>query len=97
MSEKELVARGAQCVTGDLILRNTVVGRYRNGVFAITPEGEAELDVLEVVAKEAAPAKPKSEPKSKPKAVAKPAAPAPTDDGLSDASLDALLNDPLLD
>lgn len=52
MSDKDLIARGAQCVTGDLILRNKVVGFYRNGVFNITDDGEKELQVVEVAATE---------------------------------------------
>ena len=53
MSDKELIARGAEVVTGDLILGRTVVGHYRNGQFILTPEGAHELDnVVEVQAKE---------------------------------------------
>lgn len=54
--EKELVARGAECVAGDLILNRVLVGQYRNGQFILTPEGRHELDTV-VVAAEAAPAK----------------------------------------
>lgn len=57
MSDKELIARGAEVVTGDLILGRTVVGHYRNGQFILTPEGANELDnVVEVQAKEVVPA-----------------------------------------
>ena len=44
--EKELVARGADCVLGDLILNRVTVGRYRNGQFLLTPEGRNELDTV---------------------------------------------------
>lgn len=43
MSDKELIARGAEPVTGDLILNREVVGQYRNGQFILTPAGVAEL------------------------------------------------------
>lgn len=53
MSDKELIARGAEVVTGDLILNRKVVGHYRNGQFVITPEGAYELEnVVEAVTKE---------------------------------------------
>ena len=46
MSDKELLARGAECVCGDLILNRKTVGHYRNGQFIITPEG---ADILQNV------------------------------------------------
>lgn len=46
--EATLWARGADSVGGDLMLRNKVVATYRNGVFALTDDGVAELDVEEV-------------------------------------------------
>lgn len=58
MQDKELIARGAECICGDLILNRTVVGHYRNGQFIITPEGADELaNVVEVQATEVKPAK----------------------------------------
>lgn len=55
MSDKELIARGAEVVTGDLILGRAVVGHYRNGQFILTPEGAHELNnVVEVQVKEVA-------------------------------------------
>ena len=55
MSDKELISRGAELVTGDLILRRKVVGQYRNGQFMLTPEGVNELEnIVDVVVKEAA-------------------------------------------
>lgn len=58
MQEKELIARGAECVCGDLILNRKVVGHYRNGQFIITPEGADELNnVVEVQATEVKPVK----------------------------------------
>lgn len=58
MQDKELIARGAECVCGDLILGRTVVGHYRNGQFIITPEGADELaNVVEVKATEVKPVK----------------------------------------
>jgi len=53
MSDKELIARGAEVVTGDLIMNRKVMGHYRNGQFILTPEGADELNnVVDVVAKE---------------------------------------------
>jgi len=58
MQDKELIARGAECVCGDLILGRKVVGHYRNGQFVITPEGADELEnVVEVQATEVKPVK----------------------------------------
>lgn len=58
MQDKELIARGAECICGDLILNRTVVGHYRNGQFIITPEGADELaNVVEVKATEVKPVK----------------------------------------
>lgn len=82
MSEKALIARGAECVTGDLVLRNKVVGRYRDGNFYITPEGTAELEVEEVEAREVKPKAPKA-----PKA-AKAAKAAKEADAAEDAAAD---------
>jgi len=79
MSDKELIARGAEVVTGDLILGRTVVGHYRNGQFILTPEGAHELDnVVEVQAKDV------TVPTRTPR-VGKKAAPATTDAPPSDA------------
>lgn len=57
--EATLWARGADPVGGDLMLRNKIVGTYRNGVFALTEDGLAELEVdeIEVVEVKAAPKK----------------------------------------
>lgn len=62
MSDKELISRGAELVTGDLILHRKVVGQYRNGQFMLTPEGVNELEnIVDVVVKEAAsPRKPRA-------------------------------------
>lgn len=38
-TEKELIAAGADCVCGDLVLNHVVVGRYRDGSFYPTDEG----------------------------------------------------------
>lgn len=58
MSDKELLARGAECVAGDLILHRKVVGHYRNGQFVITPEGADILqNVVDVDAVEVTPPK----------------------------------------
>lgn len=72
MSEKELVARGAECVAGDLILNRTVVGMYRSGQFIMTPDGADELqNTVEVAAVEvpAVRTKPAGRAKPAPKAV----------------------------
>lgn len=47
-----LLAKGAQIVGGDLILRHQVVGMFRYGDLIITPEGEAELEIVDVEVKE---------------------------------------------
>ena len=86
MSDKELIARGAEPVTGDLILNREVVGQYRNGQFILTPEGVAELarDAATPATKTAKAAKPTAAPATKTAKAAKPAAepaeaPAPAD------------------
>lgn len=48
----KLLAKGAQIVGGDLILRHQVVGKFRHGDFILTPEGEAELEITDVEVKE---------------------------------------------
>ena len=50
--EATLWARGADSVGGELMLRNKVMATYRNGVFALTDAGVAELEVEEVEAVE---------------------------------------------
>jgi hypothetical protein len=45
----KLLEKGAQVVGGDLILRHKVMGQFRNGDFFVTPEGMAELDIIDVV------------------------------------------------
>ena len=84
MSDKELISRGAECVTGDLYLKHTRVGMYRNGQFILTPEGAEELaNVVEAEAVEVS---------AKPKGKAKPALAAPTTTLADDlAGLDAQL------
>lgn len=83
MSDKELMARGAECIAGELVLRRKTVGRYRNGQFILTPEGQAELQIVDVEAKPAGAATPDRERKpaktTKPAKPAKPAAPSPVD------------------
>lgn len=72
---EKLLARGAELVAGDLILRGMSMGLLRNGDLQITPEGLNELEVQDVQAKPApAPAKP---PKSAPAKAPKPAKAAP--------------------
>lgn len=91
MSDKELIARGAEVVTGDLILGRTVVGQYRNGQFILTPEGAHELNnVVEVQAKEVAPA-------TRAPRVGKkqPAAQVPSETDVTDTSADATAADVL--
>lgn len=69
----KLLAKGAQVVGGDLILRHKVMGQFRHGDFFVTPEGMEELEILDVEVKETKPTKAK-------KAVA---APAPTGDDIT--------------
>jgi len=49
---EKLIAKGAQLVAGDLILRHQVVGMYRYDDFILTPEGQAELEIMDVEVKE---------------------------------------------
>lgn len=49
---EKLLAKGAQIVGGDLILRHQVMGMFRYGDFILTPEGEAELEITDVEVKE---------------------------------------------
>ena len=81
MSDKELIARGAEVVTGDLILLRKVVGHYRNGQFVITPEGADELEnIVDAVAKDVTPPR-----KSKAKVIVADAEPAsPIMDSIDD-------------
>ena len=52
MTESEqLIAKGAHSVAGDIFHRHTILGTTRDGVFSITPEGQAFLEVEDVVAK----------------------------------------------
>lgn len=45
----QLIAKGGQIVGGDLIFKHKVMGQFRNGDFFLTPDGEAELAVTDVV------------------------------------------------
>lgn len=81
-AEQVFLERGAQCVGGDLILRQKVVGQYRNGSLIVTDDGKAELEIDEVEAVEAA------APKAPRKARAKAAKP-DADEDLTD--LDGLV------
>lgn len=66
MSDKELIARGAEVITGDLILNRVVVGKYRNGQFIITPEGAEELqNVVQEGTKVVAQSKPRAAKRAK--------------------------------
>lgn len=56
---EKLLAKGAQIVGGDLILRHQVVGMFRHDDFILTPEGEAELEIIDVVVKEERKPRPK--------------------------------------
>jgi len=49
---EQLLAKGAQIVGGDLILRHKVLGMFRHDDFILTPEGEAELEITDVEVKE---------------------------------------------
>jgi hypothetical protein len=42
-SEETLIAAGAECVGGDLILKHEVMARYRDGVMNLTLAGHAWL------------------------------------------------------
>ena len=50
-----LLAKGAQVVGGDLIFKHKVVGQFRFGDFLLTPDGQAELEVVDVEVKETKP------------------------------------------
>lgn len=48
---EKLMALGAQPVAGDLVWKHKVLGQFRNGDFAISPDGIAALDVEDVEVK----------------------------------------------
>lgn len=48
----KLIEKGAQVVGGDLILRHQLVGQFRHGEFILTPEGQAELEIVDIEVKE---------------------------------------------
>ena len=90
MSDKELISRGAEVVTGDLILNRKVVGKYRNGQFILTPEGADELEnTIEVTATEVG-VKPKTK-RAKAEVTEPLPQPAESHDDLT-GSLDDILN-----
>ncbi len=76
--EENLLALGAVCFAGDLLLKNKSMGTTRNGLFAISQDGLAALSVVDVSFKEV----------KTPKARAKTATAAPTI-----SELDSLLDD----
>lgn len=43
-NEQKLLALGAECVGGDLILHHKVLGRFRNGDLHLTDDGKAVLE-----------------------------------------------------
>lgn len=55
----KLVAKGAYSCGGELLFKNKVMGRLRDGEFYISPEGLAELEVSDVEVKEVKPRSPK--------------------------------------
>lgn len=61
----KLVAKGAYSCGGELLFKNKVMGRLRDGEFYISPEGLAELEVSDVEVKEVKPRSPKK-PKAEP-------------------------------
>ena len=77
----KLVAKGAYSCGGELLFKNKVMGTLRNGEFFISDEGKAELEVLDVDAKEAKP-RAKKTPKTEPAPAVEP--PVAVDDDLSD-------------
>lgn len=81
----KLISLGADCVGGVLIFKNKELGRFRNGVFDINPEGMKliDMDITDVEVKEVK--KPK-----KPK-VEKPAEPVQDEPDFDDA-IDAMLD-----
>lgn len=48
----KLIEKGAQVVGGDLILRHQLMGQFRHGEFILTPEGQAELEIVDIEVKE---------------------------------------------
>ena len=55
----KLVAKGAYSCGGELLFKNKVMGRLRNGEFFVTEEGLAELEVSDVEVREVKPRSPK--------------------------------------
>lgn len=77
----KLVAKGAYSCGGELLFKNKVMGTLRNGEFFISDEGKAELEVMDVDAKEAKP-RAKKAPKQESATAVEP--PVAVDDDLSD-------------
>jgi hypothetical protein len=75
---ERLLAKGAQVVGGDLILRHKTMGRFRNGDFLITPDGVDELQVIDVAVEEAV----------KPAKAVKPARKRPAEPDVDDITVD---------
>lgn len=74
---QKMLDMGADSVAGDVIFKNKVLGTSRNGVFSITPEGEAFLAIDDVEVKQEVPkaaAEPKPAKASKAKKVEAPVA-----------------------
>ena len=55
--EKTLIAAGAHCVAGHLILNHKVLGSYIDGAFVASEHGLEFAETLPVAAKPVAPAK----------------------------------------
>jgi hypothetical protein len=69
---ERLLAKGAQVVGGDLILRHKTVGRFRNGDFLITKEGTEELQIIDVTPEAQEVEPPKAAPRKRVAAVKAP-------------------------
>lgn len=63
--EQKLIDQGAQCVAGQLLMKHTVLGNFRNGVFIPTEDGLKAAEIDDVVIKSETPAKPKTPRKAK--------------------------------
>lgn len=51
----KLIAKGAYSCAGELLFKNKVMGKLRDGEFYITEEGQAELEIDDVEVKEVKP------------------------------------------
>lgn len=58
--EQKLIDQGASCVAGQLLMKHTVLGNFRNGVFIPTDDGLRMAEIDDAVIKSETPKKTKA-------------------------------------